>query len=83
MLHVEVWNTLEKRYLYDRIKMEKTLEMQKSVEDGRMTTPYEPGSIINRGALLPLAIPWHKGLQVGDGNVTMYCSAVMVGCPHK
>jgi len=48
-----------------------------------MTTPYEPGSIINRGALLPLAIPWHKGLQVGDGNVTMYCSAVMVGCPHK
>ena len=55
-----MWNTLDKRYLCDRIKKEKTLEMEKSVEGGHMTTPYEPWGPINRGVPLPLAIPWHK-----------------------
>jgi hypothetical protein len=37
-----VWNTLESRYLYDEIRMEKTLELQKSVEGGHMATLHEP-----------------------------------------
>ena len=64
-------NSIEERYLYDRIKMERTLKMKKSVEGGHMATPYEPWSLINRGVPLPLAIPWHKKSQVGDRKVTI------------
>ena len=62
-------NSIEKIYLYDRIKMERTLEMKKSVEGGHMATPYEPWSLINRGVPLPLAIPCHKRSQVVDGKI--------------
>ena len=83
MLHGEVQNSLEERYLYDRIKMKKTLEMQKSVQGGHMTTQNEPWSPINRGVPLPLATPWHKRSKIGDGKVVMQCSGVMIEQPHK
>ena len=57
--------------------------MQKSVEGEHMATPYESWSPINRRAPLPLAIPWHKKSQVGDGKVTVQCSGIMVEQPHK
>ena len=57
--------------MYDRRKMEKTLEMYISVEGGHMAIPYEPWSPINRGVPLPLAIPWHKRSQVGDGKIVI------------
>jgi len=37
------------------MKMERTLEMEKSVEGGHMATPYEPWSPINKGVPLPFA----------------------------
>ena len=83
MIHGEVQNSLEKRYLYDRMKMERILEMQKSVKGGHMAKPYEPWSPINRRVPLPLDIPWHKRSQVEDDNVVMQCSGVMVGQAHK
>ena len=43
--------------------MEKTLEIQNSVEGGDMATPYESWSPLNRG--VPLPLPYHsiRGLK--------------------
>ena len=75
MLHGEVWNVIQRNlihkkylYLYDMIEMEKTLELQKSVEGEHMATPYEPWSYIYGDHSPPPSHANQKAFGDGIGN---------------